>query len=251
MPPPNQPPRAGKTGEPERRRIIHLKLSRMEEDPPPCLPTGLPEFDSALGGGLPRGRMVEIFGPSGSGKTALALHIVSHLQSSGGAAAWIDADCTFDPAFAAAHAVKLDGFPVTQPESTEDAIAMVRRLAESGAVELIVVDSVAALSPSLEVEAGIGSQSPGLYARVLASGLRTLAAVARRCGTVLLLLNQSREDGASSLGGAPLKLHSSVRIGLSIAGERLCFRIVKNKVAGGGAQGEIKLETGPEFAGGL
>jgi len=242
MPPQNQPPHADNLREQDRRKAIQEKLSRMEEFPAGPFASGFDALDSALHGGFPRGRIVEIFGPPASGKTTFALQIASNLQRTGNTAVWVDADRSFDPVYAAALGVRLEALTVVQPDTAESAMAMVRQLAESHVVELIIVDSAAALAPALELEAEIGSQSPGLHARVLASGLRTLARIVLQSGATLLLLNPSRDDHDSA-AGAPVKLHSWLRIGLSASTRGARFRIVKNKAAGGLTEGEIRWHT--------
>src|SRR5262249_34111936 len=147
------------------------------------LPTGFAVLDDALGAGLPRGHVVEIFGPPDSGKTTLGLQVVARAQREGLHAVWVDADRTFDPEYAAVLAVVIERLPGRQPASTENAMAMLHRLTASGALDLMVVDSAAALVPSLELEAGVGNHSAGLYGRVLASGLRTLVRAAANAET--------------------------------------------------------------------
>ena len=155
-------------------------------------PTGFAALDTALGiGGLPRGHIVEIFGPPNSGKTALALQTIAHLQQSGGAAAWIDAEHAFDPRFASQLGVDLAGLPVAEPGSAEEALEIARQFAASGAVELVVVDSAAALVPKLELETGLGDGG-SLHGRVLASELRRLSSLAARTGVCVVFLNQIR-----------------------------------------------------------
>src|SRR5579872_4601523 len=182
--------------EEQRQRTIRLKLSRLENRPAGAIPSGFRILDDLLGcGGLPRGRFVELFGPSSSGKTTLALQIVSHAQKMGQEAAWVDADHSFDPASALQLSVNLDRLPVAQPASAEEGLEITRQLALSGAVDLIVVDSVAALVPRIELEIALGETGPGLQARVLASGLRKLSTALNRTGAALLLLNQTRGSG--------------------------------------------------------
>src|ERR1035437_3174028 len=163
--------------EEERQRAIWLRLARMQT-PSGALgcffPSGFRALDEVLGGGFPRGHMVEIFGPSGCGKCALGLTCVVRAQQNALPAAWIDADHTFDPAYAALRGVDMEPPPGAQPASAEQGMEIARQLAGSGAVDLVVVDSAAALVPRLELEAGIGNDAPGLHSRVLASGLRKL-----------------------------------------------------------------------------
>lgn len=219
--------------------------------------TGFATLDRALGsGGLPRGRIVELFGPSSSGKTTLLLQVIAHLQSNGLAAAWIDADRSFDPAYAAQLGVVVEGLPVAQPDAAEQALEMARQLAESGAVDLLVVDSAAALVPSLELQAGIGQSAAGLHSRVLASGLRKLSTTAAKTGTCVVFLNQTRSrpeasggESETSAGGPPLKLYAAVRIALFGAGGRqLGFRVLKNKVSEGSPEGRLEWRRGGGFA---
>ena len=212
--------------EEERQRAIRMRLARAGLRPSAGIPTGFAALDAALGaGGLPRGRMVELFGPPSVGKTTLLLASIAHLQRAGAGAAWIDADRTFDPAWAAALGVEIERVPVAQPVSAEEALAIAQQLTESGALDLVVIDSAAALVPSLELEAGIGNQSRGLQGRVLASGLRRLSAAAARSGVAVVLLNQVRsrrdrsgEEFETSAGGTPLKLYAAVRIQMDPAG---------------------------------
>ena len=223
---------------------------------PEVLPTGFSSLDQALGGGIPRGRIVEIFGPSNSGKTTLGLQIFAQAQRYGLTTVWVDADRTFDVSYAAALGVNCERMPVLQPESAEDALAMFHELARTRAVDLLVVDSTAALVPLLELEAEVGAQSPGLHARVLASGLRTLARLAANVRMSAIFLDQTRsrvyragdvaEDSAS---GPALKLHAAIRIALgSPCGNRTPFRIEKNKVAHAFSTGALVRSIAPGFA---
>jgi recombination protein RecA len=235
--------------EEHRRRTIREKLARMSPAMPTAISTGLRSLDEATGG-LPRGSIVELFGPSGSGKTSLALQAVAALQRAGGAAAWIDADRAFDPAFAALLGVAVEGLPVAQPESAEQAFEIARTLALSQAIDLIVVDSAAALTPEIELQTGIGKSGPGTQGRVLASGLRKLAASLRTSGTAALFLNQMRasEDGATSAGGPPLKLFAAARISLrGLGNRRIRFRVLKNKTAESFREGDLLWENGAGF----
>src|SRR5436309_3501979 len=194
--------------EADRRRSILQRLAGMEGEPSSSIPTRFSALDGALGGGLPRGRMVEIFGPSGCGKTTLAMQVIANLQRDGAGAAWIDADHTFDPGYAARLGVDIERLPVAQPATAEQALDIARTLAASGAVDAIIIDSAAALAPRLEVEAGIGESAPGLQSRVLGSELRKLSGVIRRAGAAVLFLNQMRNrpggEGETSAGGPPL-----------------------------------------------
>jgi recombination protein RecA len=241
----------------ERQRAIRLKLAHMGEGAAPAvIGTGFPALDAALGiGGLPRGRIVELFGGASTGKTTLALQVVAHAQSEALTAAWVDAEHVFDPAYAARLGVQLDRLPVAQPESAEQALEMVRQLAASHAVDLVVVDSAAALVPKLELEAGLGESGLGLQGRVLASGLRHVARVIARTGTVVVFLNQlrsrpdvSREETETTAGGPALKMYAAVRISLEArAAGRVRFRVLKNKAAEASGTGDLLYEMGQGF----
>lgn len=243
--------------EQDRRRAIRLRLARMDESPAgQAIPTGFAALDRALGGGgLPRNRIIELFGPSSSGKTTLLLQTIAHLQSLGLSAAWIDADRSFDPAYAAHLGVLVERLPVAQPDAAEQALEIARQLASSGAIDLLVVDSAAALVPSLELEAAIGQSAPGLHSRVLASGLRKLAGSVARSGAAAVFLNQTRSrpnvsggEAETSAGGAPLKLYAAVRIALFGSGARQAgFRVLKNKVAEGSPEGFLEWRRGGGF----
>lgn len=237
--------------EQERQRAIHARLSGMAETPAlrgrRPVPTGFSNLDAALGiGGLPPGRIVEIFGPASCGKTALALQIAR-----GAAAAWIDAEHVFDAAFAAQLGVGVSRLPVAEPDTAEEALEIAGRFAESGAVDLVVIDSAAALLPELERDTGVGIG--GLHNRVLSSALRRLARTATRSGTCLVFLNQTRAhlgpSGASevSAGGPALKLHAAVRIALSATGRRVRFRILRNTPAAPFGAGEFEWRPGRGF----
>jgi recombination protein RecA len=242
--------------EEDRKRAILQRLAAMNPDPPlrPPLPTGFPALDRALGGGLPRGRILEWFGPSGCGKTTLAIQILAHLQRGGATVAWIDADHAFDPAYAFKLGLDMERVPLAQPASAEQALETVRQLAMSSAVEAIVVDSAAALLPQLELEIGIGSV-PGLQSRVLATGLRKLRLGMRSSDACVVFLNQMRNrmEGSSgervtSAGGIPLKLYADVRLALSRSGAaRLCVRTLRNKAAASSGECELEWRQGSGF----
>jgi recombination protein RecA len=242
--------------EQHRQHAIRLRLARSgERRPGPVLPTGFATLDGALGvGGLPRGAIVELFGPSSSGKTTLALRMVAHAQRNRATAAWIDAEHAFDASYAASLGVAVNELPLAQPESAEQAMEIVSRLAGSGAVDLLIVDSAAALVPRLELESALGESGAGLQSRVLASGLRRLALVVSRSAAVVVFLNQTRSrmqasaDGAeTSAGGPPLKLYASLRISLDPPdGERVGFRILKNKLAAAFREGRLSRRHGEE-----
>lgn len=242
----------------ERQHTIQTRLSNMENLPgrpvARALPTGFPVLDTALGiGGLPPGHIVEVFGPASCGKTALVLQMIAHGQSRGAAAAWIDAEHVFDAAFASQLGVDVTHLPVATPATAEEALEIARRFASSGAVELIAIDSAAALVPQLEMETGIGNAGAGLHVRVLSSELRRLSQAAARSGVCIILLNQTRArlespgEAETSSGGPPIKLHAAVRIALSAAGRRVRFRILKNKLAAPFATGELEWRRGTGF----
>jgi recombination protein RecA len=243
--------------EQDRQRAIRQKLAAMVSEPAATLPTGFPQLDDALGGGLPRGRITELFGPT-SGKTTLALQLAARV-SEHGSAAWIDADRTFDPTYAVALGVALDRLAVVRPESAEEALDIACRLAASGGIDLLVVDSAAALVPRVELDTGIGESGPSVHSRALASGLRKLCAVLARMGVPALFLNQARTkveaSGAyseTSAGGPPLKLYAAARIALApSAPSRVRFRVLKNKAAAGPQEGELQWKPGRGFSEGL
>lgn len=227
----------------------------MGETPRPAsgIPTGFATLDHAIGmDGLPRGHIVEISGPAGCGKTTLLLQIAARVQRAGLTVAWIDADHNLDAAWAAQFGVDASSMPLAQPDSAEEALEIARTLAASGAVDLVVIDSAAALVPRLEMSLGVGS-APGLQSRVMATGLRKLAQSLARSSTCVVFLNQMRNrveaGGETSAGCPPLKLHASVRIMLAPAGgQRLAIRTVKNKVAIAAAGPELEWRRGTGFA---
>jgi recombination protein RecA len=244
----------------ERQRIIRQKLVDTEQSASrrnrTVLSTGFAALDAALGvGGLPRGSIVEIFGPASSGKTTLALQFVARAMQAGAAAAWIDAEHVFDPPQAQQLGVPLERLPLARPDSAEQALEIARQLVSSAGLDLLVIDSAAALVPSLELETGLGESGPSLHSRVLGSGLRRLAAAAARSDALVLVLNQTRsgrpgsDSGEISAGGPPLKLYASVRISLDAArGGSVPFRILKNKAAGAFRTGTLRWENSGRFA---
>jgi len=219
------------------------------------MPTGFAVLDSALDGGLPRGAIVELFGPSSSGKTTLALQIVAQAQKNGTTAAWIDAEHVFDAPYASSLGVQVGVMPLAQPGSAEQALEIAYRLAGSGAVDLLVVDSAAALVPRLELEWGIGDGGEGLHSRVMAAGLRKLARVVGKGDSTVVFLNQTRSrkqasgfEDETSAGGPPLKLYASLRLALDLpAGGRVGFRVLKNKAAAAFREGQLRVSRGGEF----
>jgi recombination protein RecA len=220
---------------------------------PAGLATGFASLDRALEiGGLPRGRITEIFGPPSCGKTALALQIVAHIDRSGGAAAWIDADHSFSPAFATQLGADVSRLPVATPDSAEQAGEIARRLLASCALDLVVIDSAAALVPEVEAAASIGPS--GLQSRVLGSELRKLAAAAARSGAAVLVLNQTRihKDRVAggvetSAGGPGLKLYAAARIAMAGAGRMVRWRIVKNSLGAAFVTGNLQWIEGIGF----
>jgi len=219
------------------------------------MPTGFAALDSALDGGLPRATIVELFGPSSSGKSTVALQIVAHAQKDGATAAWIDAEHAFDAPYASSLGVQVGQMPLAQPGSAEQALEIACQLAGSAAVDLLIVDSAAALVPQLELESAMGDSGEGLHTRVLAWGLRKLARTVANSGTVAVFLNQtrSRSNAAGggeeiSAGGPPLKLYAGLRLALDgQTGERVGFRILKNKAATAFREGHLRRAPGGKF----
>lgn len=213
------------------------------------IPTGSLSLDLALGiGGLPRGRIVEIYGPESSGKTTLALHVIASAQKQGGEAAFIDAEHALDPTYARALGVKIDDLLISQPDTGEQALEITEALVRSGAIDVIVVDSVAALVPRAEIEGEMGDSYVGLQARLMSQALRKLTGAIGRTKTIVIFINQLREkvgvvygNPEVTTGGRALKFYSSVRIdvrrteslknGTELIGNRTRAKVVKNKVA--------------------
>ena len=211
--------------------------------------TGSLSLDMALGiGGVPRGRIIEIFGPESSGKTTVALHIVAEVQKLGGEAAFIDAEHALDPVYAKAIGVDIDNLLVSQPDCGEDALEITEALVRSGAIDVVVIDSVAALVPRTEIEGDMGSSQVGAQARLMSQAMRKLSAVISKTNAVVIFINQLREkvgviygNPETTTGGRALKFYASVRIdvrkteqlknGNDIYGNRVKCKIVKNKVA--------------------
>ncbi len=236
--------------EEERQQAIRARLARTAPPRQESISTGFRSLDEAMGG-LPRGRVVELFGPPGSGKTTIALQTVAAVQRGGGAAAWIDADAAFDPAYAARLGVDLERMPVAQPGSAEQAFEIARRLALSHAIDLLVVDSAAALAPEVELQVGIGAGSPGAQGRALASGLRKLSGALRSGGTAALFLNQTRasEQSETSAGGPALKLFATARVSLrGMGGGRIRFRVLKNQAGEAFREGDLRWRDGQGFS---
>jgi len=213
------------------------------------IPTGAMGLDIALGvGGVPRGRIVEIFGPESSGKTTVALHIVAEAQKAGGEAAFIDAEHALDPVYAKKLGVNIDNLIVSQPDTGEQALEIAEALVRSGAIDVIVIDSVAALVPKAEIDGEMGDAHVGLQARLMSQALRKLSGVINKSKTTAIFINQLREkvgimfgNPETTPGGRALKFYSSVRLdvrrieaikqGTDVIGNRTKVKVVKNKVA--------------------
>jgi recombination protein RecA len=214
-----------------------------------AIPTGSISFDLALGiGGFPRGRVIEIYGPEATGKTTLALHVIAEAQKRGGQAAFIDAEHALSPAYAARIGIDIDNLLISQPDFGEQALEIAEVLVRSGAVDVIVVDSVAALVPKAELEGEMGDSHMGLQARLMSQALRKLTAIVARSKTCFIFINQLREkigvfigNPETTTGGRALKFYASLRIdvrrvsvikdGESVVGNRAKVKIVKNKMA--------------------
>jgi recombination protein RecA len=226
-----------------------MKLGEAPRVDVEAIPTGSISLDLALGvGGMPRGRIVEIYGPESSGKTTLALHIVASAQKQGGKAAFIDAEHALDPEYAKRIGVKINELLISQPDNGEEALNIMEELVRSGSIDIIVVDSVAALTPRAEIEGEMGAQHIGLQARLMSQALRKITAIANKTKTVIIFINQIRMqvgimfgNPETTPGGKALKFYSSVRIdirrtaqikkGEEIIGSRIKVKVVKNKVA--------------------
>ncbi len=211
--------------------------------------SGAITLDLALGvGGVPRGRIVEVYGPESSGKTTVALHMVAEAQKQGGIAAFIDAEHALDPVYAKKLGVEIDDLLISQPDTGEQALEITEALVRSGAVDVIIIDSVAALTPQAEIEGDMGDTHVGLQARLMSQALRKLTGVTGKSNTIVVFINQIREkvgimfgNPETTPGGRALKFYSSVRLeirrqesikqGVEIVGNRIKVKVVKNKVA--------------------
>ena len=213
------------------------------------IPTGILPLDIALGvGGVPRGRIIEVYGPESSGKTTVTLHMIAEAQKAGGIAAFIDAEHALDPVYAQKLGVNIDDLLISQPDTGEQALDIVDALVRSGAIDIIVVDSVAALVPKAEIEGEMGDSHVGLHARLMSQAMRKLTGIISKSQTVAIFINQIREkvgimfgNPETTTGGRALKFYSSVRLdvrkidkitqGQEVIGNRTRIKVVKNKVA--------------------
>ena len=226
-----------------------MKLGEFKAMEIEAIPTGALSLDMALGiGGVPRGRIIEVFGPESSGKTTLALHVVAEAQKMGGEAAFIDAEHALDPVYAKKLGVDIDNLIVSQPDTGEQALEITESLIRSGALDVIVVDSVAALVPKAEIDGDMGDSHMGLQARLMSQALRKLAGAINKSKTVLIFINQLREkigvmfgNPETTTGGRALKFYASVRLDIrkienikqdgEVKGNRVRVKVIKNKVA--------------------
>ena len=232
-----------------------MKLGESKHMDVATVPTGSLSLDLALGGGIPKGRVIEIYGPESSGKTTLTLHVIAEIQKQGGQAAFVDAEHALDPAYARRIGVDIDNLLLSQPDTGEQALEIVETLVRSNAVDIVVVDSVAALTPRAEIEGEMGDAQMGLQARLMSQALRKLTAAISKSNCIVIFLNQLRMkigvmfgNPETTTGGQALKFYSSVRLeirrigtlegaestageGKELVGNRVKVKVVKNKVA--------------------